>query len=267
MADFHAQEAKQHAQTQTAVQDAVRDTVGQLVRTLTCIHTRMHARACSYTYTCACTRVCACMHARTRHVCTFVRACVHTLTARARVHIDSRVRLYTRRLCSAGWAPSSDHACSKCPTEDTPNTKVPLGVGTVLVFSSAYYRLLARPLFEQRHTESYLLRQVRGLAIVVWLRAMLQRVKEKAIPCVLRLYQKGTLYRDSFKILLNFVQIIGSFERHTCTYTRTHAHACKVAPCTCHACACVQMHTQDRIKLSERVQDPNEDIFNRRALC
>ena len=71
------------------------------------------------------------------------------------------------------------------------------------------------------------------MAVVAWLSKLLYRVQKKAIPCVAQLYDKGILYRDTLKILVNFMQIVGSFARcaallahafasNTCTGTHTY---------------------------------------------
>jgi hypothetical protein len=86
-----------------------------------------------------------------------------------------------------------------------------------------YYRLLARPLFEGEHTQSRLLRRVQSMAIVVWLTAQLDRINQKALPYISKLYDKAVLYEGTLKVGLNFLQIVGSFARYERTLGRTHA--------------------------------------------
>ena len=67
------------------------------------------------------------------------------------------------------------------------------------------------------------------MAIVVWLSSQLQRVREKAIPYIAQLYSEGILYRDTLKVIVNFMQIVGSFARHT--HMPARLQAC-MHPCT-----------------------------------
>ena len=109
-----------------------------------------------------------------------------------------------------------------------------------------YYRLLARPLFvEGEHTQSRLLRRVQSMAIVVWLTAQLDRINQKALPYISKLYDKAVLYEGTLKVGLNFLQIVGSFARYKRTLgpmpardpTRTGAHM--------HTCTHTRALTQD----------------------
>ena len=132
-------------------------------------------------------------------------------------------------------------------------------VGMVLLLSLAYYQLIARPLFQEDHSPGRLLRWVQSTAIVVWFQTQLQLMKGKVIPYTKQLYDKSALYRDTLKVIVNFLQIVGSFARHACmhasmhtraltrphahTYARSHTHmhdACKYTD------AHVLMHTHAR---------------------
>ena len=102
-------------------------------------------------------------------------------------------------------------------------------LGIVLLLGFAYYRLLARPLFQQEHAQSFLPHRVRSMAVVAWLAIQLQRVREKAIPYIVQLYDNGILYRDALKVIVNFMQIVGSFARHAHMPARLGA---RMHPCT-----------------------------------
>ena len=105
-------------------------------------------------------------------------------------------------------------------------------LGIVLLLSLAYYRLLARPLFQQERTsQSCLPQRIQSIATVVWLSTQLQLAMENAALYIAKVYDQGILYRDSLKVIVNFMQIVGSFVRHACT--RPHMHTCAhVHTCT-----------------------------------
>ena len=102
-------------------------------------------------------------------------------------------------------------------------------IGILLLLTIAYYRLLARPLFQGEHAKSRLLQRVWSMTIMVWLGTQLRRVRDQIVPCIKDFYDKGTLCRDTIKVIVNFLQIVGSFARHAHermrTRTRAHAHA------------------------------------------
>ena len=68
-----------------------------------------------------------------------------------------------------------------------------------VVAAVAYYRLLAKPLFEEANFP-----RIACLRMVVW-----QNVQDK----LLALYEQCVFHRDMLRILVNFLQIIGSFTR------------------------------------------------------
>ena len=110
-----------------------------------------------------------------------------------------------------------------------------------------------RPLFQ--HTDIRLLGQIQSIAMVTWLNTQLQRVFNKVIPYIAKLYDDGTLYRDTLKIIVNFVQIVGSFSRHAHAQTQPHTHAC--ARIHAH----VYVRVQDRAQLPERVSEHDENLL------
>ena len=110
-----------------------------------------------------------------------------------------------------------------------------------------YYRLLACPLFEGEHTQSRLLRRVQNMAIAVWLTAQLDRINQKALPYISKLYDKAVLYEGTLKVGLNFLQIVGSFARYKRTLEPTHARDPKRKRAHMHTCTHTRTHasTQD----------------------
>ena len=61
------------------------------------------------------------------------------------------------------------------------------------------------------------------MAIVVWLTAQLDRINQKALPYISKLYDKAVLYEGTLKVGLNFLQIAGSFARYQSTLRPMHA--------------------------------------------
>ena len=157
-------------------------------------------------------------------------------------------------------------------------------IGTVLLLSLAYYRLIARPLFQQDRSGSCLPRWVQSTAIVVWFGTQLHRIKDKAIlytEKIWQLYSTGVLYMDNLKVIVNFLQIVGSFARHAWMHASTHAHThrhthmnmlsrahtCMHGACTCtstrehihmHAPACPM---QDQNSFPQRIYVPLKGLF------
>ena len=82
---------------------------------------------------------------------------------------------------------------------------------------------------------------------MVWLGTQLHHVMEKAVPYIAQLYDQGILYRDTLKVFVNFMQIVGSFVRHA--YTHACTRACSRARARAHACAGTHTHTK-RIELN-----------------
>ena len=86
-----------------------------------------------------------------------------------------------------------------------------------VVAAVAYYKLLAKPLFAEVPEQNgfqRLMEKMKSSRPMVWLRTeVFQQIHFKVQDKVHALYEQGVFYRDMLKIIVNFLQIIGSFAR------------------------------------------------------
>ena len=118
-------------------------------------------------------------------------------------------------ICSPGFAPAG-HECISCG-KGTDHKKwvviAAVSFGAVL----AYYKLLAKGMCTSRKSSPGCMVQVKNAMPLFWLSRKFNMLstlaKNKFAPSMLKFHDRTIFYRDMVKILVNFVQIVGSFAR------------------------------------------------------
>ena len=121
-------------------------------------------------------------------------------------------------LCMPGWAFSTGHVCKLCP-ESKGSLQAGVIAMTVTVASYAYYKLLAWPLFGNGGESWYT--KMKTIAAVSWCaNAIFAPASRRVGPFIAALRDRAPdlrgrweFFREMLKILLTFVQIIGSLLR------------------------------------------------------